>query len=256
MNEYVRSQLQFLRELSDLDTHVCELQAKIKETETAFAELKEKISKKKEDYTKRIAQLKASEHTEHSEEIKLKEAEAELKKIQSLLNLAQRNEEYNILLKKRDSIRSQISALEDAVLEKLTEIDTERTCLTELTRELSREEDQLKVASEQTKNEIDALQSELDKLLARREELKTKISSETFTRYERVLNKEKRRAVVNIKDGICQGCYRTITPEQINTIMRGESVIYCRNCNRILYLEETQQESSPDKGDSAPGTSK
>jgi hypothetical protein len=255
MNEYVRSQLEFLRELSDLDSRVSELQTKMKEKETALATLKEKLSKNKEEYATRTHQLKESEHAEHSEEVKLKEAEAELKKAQILLNSAQRNEEYNILLKKRDSIRSQISALEDAALARLAEIDSARARLAELTKELSHEEEELKAASEQTKKEVDALQNEVDKLLLRREELKTKISSEIFTRYERVLNKEKRRVVVCIKDGICQGCYRTITPEQINTIMRGESLIYCRNCNRILYLQEPEQQTLPEEGGSAPDSS-
>jgi predicted nucleic acid-binding Zn-ribbon protein len=256
MNEYVRSQLEFLRELSDLDSRVSELQAKMKEKETSFSQLKEKLSKNKEEYAKCTSQLKVSEHAEHSEEVQLKEAEAELKKTQILLNSAQRNEEYSILLKKRDSIRSQISALEDAALARLAEIDSARTRLAELTEEISREENEVKAAEEQKEKEMGALQNEADKLLSRREELKTKISSEIFTRYERVLNKEKRRVVVCIKNGICQGCYRTITPEQINTIMRGESLIFCRNCNRILYLEEPEQESSPDKGGPAPDSSK
>jgi hypothetical protein len=256
MNEYVRSQLEYLRELSDLDARASEVQAEMKDKETAFAQLKEKLANNKEEHAKCISQLKMSEHAEHSEEVKLKEAEEELKKTQILLNSAQRNEEYSILLKKRDSVRNQISALEDAALTRLAQIDSDRTHLAELTKEISREEDEVKAAEEQKEKEMAALQSEVDNLLSRREELKTKISSEIFTRYERVLNKEKRRVVVCIKNGICQGCYRTITPEQINIIMRGESIIYCRNCNRILYLEETQQQCPPAEGGSAPNSSK
>jgi hypothetical protein len=256
MDEYVRSQLEFLRQLSDLDSRVSELQANINQKKTSLAQLEKELSKNREEYSVLSGRIKIIEHEEHSGEIKLKETEEELKKVQILLNSAQRNEEFSILLKKRDSIRSQISALEDAALEKLSEIDSERARLAKLTQELAREENQLKASSKQTEEDVFALQSEVDKLMLQRQELTSKISSETLTRYERVLNKEKRKVVVSIKDGICQGCYRSIPPEQVNIIMRGDLLVYCRNCNRILYIEETQQQSPPAEGGSTPNSSK
>jgi predicted nucleic acid-binding Zn-ribbon protein len=42
-------------------------------------------------------------------------------------------------------------------------------------------------------------------------------------------------AVAEAKNGSCTACFMTLRPQVMAEIRRGEDVIVCDNCNRILY---------------------
>ncbi|MFH1422508.1 MAG: C4-type zinc ribbon domain-containing protein [Planctomycetota bacterium] len=240
MDNNFNRELPSLRELSDLDTRISEIQAEIKNKNKKLHEYKDNLIKKNKEYEEKVSKVKTNEHVEHFEEIQLKEVEAELDKIQNLLNNASNNEEYSLLLKKRDNIKKNISELEDAVLEKLDNIEKNKEELIELQQTLSVEKDKVSSQSEQIEKEIVLLKDEINKLRSQRDNLKKNISREALNRYDRVLEKEKIRVVVSVRNGTCQGCYISVTPQQINVLMRGDTLVFCKKCNRILYIAEEE----------------
>jgi predicted nucleic acid-binding Zn-ribbon protein len=44
-------------------------------------------------------------------------------------------------------------------------------------------------------------------------------------------------AVVPVEARICQGCYLTLTPNDLMNLQAGNLVV-CKSCQRILYLPE------------------
>jgi uncharacterized protein len=53
-------------------------------------------------------------------------------------------------------------------------------------------------------------------------------------------------AVAEARNGACSACFMTLRPQVMAEVRRGEEVITCDNCNRILYAGST---------DTAPNTS-
>ena len=42
-------------------------------------------------------------------------------------------------------------------------------------------------------------------------------------------------AVVNILQGVCQGCFMNIPPQKFNLLLRGDDFLECPTCQRIIY---------------------
>ena len=45
-------------------------------------------------------------------------------------------------------------------------------------------------------------------------------------------------AVVPIRNGQCTGCHMRVSPNLINEIQRGQKLMTCESCARIVYTEE------------------
>ena len=43
-------------------------------------------------------------------------------------------------------------------------------------------------------------------------------------------------AVSAIKDGTCQACRVTVRPQQIMQARKGDEIVLCESCKRILYV--------------------
>ena len=69
------------------------------------------------------------------------------------------------------------------------------------------------------------------------------INAEIFKRYQRIREKKDGVAVVPVADGFCGGCSIALPPQLINDVLKGEDLVACRNCLRILYLKEKNEGS-------------
>jgi predicted nucleic acid-binding Zn-ribbon protein len=48
------------------------------------------------------------------------------------------------------------------------------------------------------------------------------------------------RAVGPVKNGICQACNMNIPPQRFNELIKGNSLLFCPNCRRIIYWAEDE----------------
>ncbi|MCM3870248.1 MAG: C4-type zinc ribbon domain-containing protein, partial [Pyrinomonadaceae bacterium] len=42
-------------------------------------------------------------------------------------------------------------------------------------------------------------------------------------------------AVAEARNGACMACFMALRPQAMSQVRRGEEVVTCENCNRILY---------------------
>ena len=62
--------------------------------------------------------------------------------------------------------------------------------------------------------------------------------------YERVLKARDGKAVVPVELKNCGGCQMAITPNDLNRLHSSSELVYCRSCERILYLKEVAQQKA------------
>ena len=56
-----------------------------------------------------------------------------------------------------------------------------------------------------------------------------------------LLSKRAGLAVVRTVDGVCQGCYMSIPPQQFNEVRKGDRLMACPTCQRMLYFQEEEE---------------
>ena len=159
---------------------------------------------------------------------------AEERKFQGQLPLVKKNEEYTALLheiagakKKRSDRETDLLTLMDdeerrqgekPALEKLVAVD-EAEAAARL-RAIAAEE-------AQGVEWVTVVEAERATLVGR-------LTPGTRSRYERIRASKEGRAVVPIQKGACGGCYRGQPPQMLQEARRGDRLLVCDGCGRLL----------------------
>jgi predicted nucleic acid-binding Zn-ribbon protein len=159
-----------------------------------------------------------------------------LSKYKGQLTELKTNKEYQTMQHEIATAEQAIRSLEDRVLERMEEGEN-------LTRELKTAEAELKtqqaaIAAERKALDTEAatLQKTADETAAARVAAAKALSPAALNLFEHVSKQRKGLAVAEARDGGCTVCHVRMRPQMFNEVRRGENLIQCESCLRILYF--------------------
>jgi predicted nucleic acid-binding Zn-ribbon protein len=135
-----------------------------------------------------------------------------------------------------DSLKARQRELEDRVLEAMSATEDAEKELQEGERGLSDMEAQWQAEQESLSRQRDDLKRELQELEGRRSRQEVTIDAETIRQYDVLRAAHQGRAVAKVERGICQGCRITLPMHVLQKARRGNHLVQCTSCERILYL--------------------
>jgi predicted nucleic acid-binding Zn-ribbon protein len=189
-------------------------------------------------------QLAAAKQTLEDAEGGMRQAEAALQDQEALLQKLEgqqfqvkSNDAYSALLSEMDRARESISEHETKILEHMEAIERSRGQLAEVQKQV----DETHARLEAERRAIDARDpectSEIGRFQALRAEVGPDIGRDLLAQYERI-KKRRRPSVILVREERCGGCRVGIPPQAFIEIIRGESIVTCGNCTRILIHAE------------------
>ncbi|HEX5832516.1 MAG TPA: C4-type zinc ribbon domain-containing protein [Pyrinomonadaceae bacterium] len=149
---------------------------------------------------------------------------------------SKKQEEYTAAIREADAARKQISTLETQILEQMETLEKAEAALKERADEIatlnSDREARLKAFDEET-------QRQSQQLIASRAE-----RDQVFANLPKPMSAMYSRISARIRDGVavaearnrsCSACFMALRPQVMAEIRRGEEIITCDNCGRILF---------------------
>jgi predicted nucleic acid-binding Zn-ribbon protein len=150
------------------------------------------------------------------------------------------NKEFQAIGREISAARKQTAELEEQVLQKIGQIEelrgegaTRSTTLADLEQNTAQRR-QEKLA------EIAAIQKDIDADVARRGEITKHLPASLIKRYNSLREQRRGQAVAIARDGYCLGCNMNLPPQLYNTLFRGDEMICCPHCQRVLILKQQQ----------------
>ena len=236
----MKETLQKLIELQRTDDGVLALQTRIDE-------LDQQLGGARTDLDAAIAGVETAHQAKqeaqaatHSLEVDLEQAEDEIKKLEIQLNKASSNKEYQGLLLKIGGIKANNGKVEEQILMSMDVVE-EKERGEEAAKAAQREaEAGLRAAEAKVDEQRQGLMQELADLKTGRDELAGSIDPSKLKLYERIRggNRKSGSAVVAVYGEYCQGCQMAVRPQDVTALVKGDTIVLCRTCQRILVLEE------------------
>lgn len=171
------------------------------------------------------------------------EREALVQKDNRLLG-TKTNKEYTAVQHEIELTRERIDSLETEDLELMTELDV----LVPQKKELEKISQETRINNTSKIDEIqkkfDSIESDIKKLERKSKKALKDINSKTLTIYNRLRKGKGGLAVstVNPVKHSCKGCYKQLPPQKVVEVRRGNKIIFCENCGRILVWDEGNEE--------------
>lgn len=234
MNE----QLKGLIELQEVDLLLDRIRSEIDHIPKEIDRLKtesEQSQASLDELKKKITELQVDKK---NEELELKTKEEELKKHQSELFSIKTNEAYTALLKEIEEGKRLKNDIEDTVLAVMEQEDALLAQEKIKKEELAKKKEEVTKQQKELEDKLQRLKQNLQEVQSDQKQKIANIKSEIVKRYQRIREKKDGVAVVPIADRFCGGCSIALPPQVINDVLKGEDLVACRNCLRILYLKE------------------
>jgi len=135
-----------------------------------------------------------------------------------------------------DSLKARQRELEDRALEAMSAAEEVEKALAEAERRLLDMETGWQAEQESLRQQRDVLRQEIQELEQSRSGQEATIDAEMIRQYESLRALHQGRAVAKVERGICQGCRITLPMHVLQRARRGNHLVQCTSCERILYL--------------------
>ncbi|NTV57425.1 MAG: hypothetical protein HGA74_09075, partial [Deltaproteobacteria bacterium] len=90
------------------------------------------------------------------------------------------------------------------------------------------------------KTELLGLEKDLDALQKERSQLCCDFDQGLLKKYVFLRERKGGLAISSVVTGVCQTCHMGIPPQKFNELIRGNDLMTCPHCNRIIYWGEDQ----------------
>ncbi len=134
-----------------------------------------------------------------------------------------------------DYLRRRQSAVEDEALLSMGEVEEQEDALRTAQEHLTSAEQEWEELREVLRKDVEELGSRLTFLEAERAEISKRIPERNLTAYTVLRRQRGGQAVALLENGICQGCRVALPTSVVQRVRRGDEIVYCGSCQRILY---------------------
>jgi predicted nucleic acid-binding Zn-ribbon protein len=231
-----------LEDLQELDLKTDGRQGEIQGFLMEIEALDKRLQEAEDVIATRNAELSGLEAERKTLEDNLAAENANISRSEANLKGITTQKEYQAVNKEIASAKKLIVELEEQILQKISRGEELKAEIVQLQADQQQLTENLASQKGEIQVKIDQRQSEAALEGAVREGLASKIPGGMINRYEKLRGARRGVAVVEARDGSCLGCNMHIPPQMYNNLFRGEELITCPHCQRILVLHQEGQE--------------
>ena len=182
--------------------------------------------------------IKTAKMTSDRKNLDLKTGEAKIRDLETKLNTASSNKEYQALRDQIAAAKMAGSVLSDEILEGMEQVDQLEVTANEAQQKVAAAKEELAKIEQQVRASADSLQADVVRLEGELKAAENLLPADFRADYERIVRSKGEDALAQVEDGSCSGCCQPIRANQQNDL-RMDRAVFCA-CGRLLYLPEGQ----------------
>ena len=234
-------ELKTLVELQNLDREIKDVTQELERLPELLAAETGKLQELKEGYATFGQDLENLKSRRRSLESEMADMEEGIKKSRQRLMEIKSNIEHKAMLKEIAFKEDQRDKKETGILEIMDLMEAKTREIAEQDQKAKEQQAFLDQQQVYFKGQIKELKKQLASLEEVRRKLRKGVSAPMFKRYEFIRQRRNGTAVAPVREGVCLGCNMNILPQQFIDLQKGEEILQCPHCQRILYwLDELQ----------------
>jgi uncharacterized protein len=191
------------------------------EREQNIAKLVEKISGL--DKQKREFEADAADRLSH------------VKDRQSKMMQVQTGREQTALLKEIEDGKKSVKENEEKIVALMEESEGLIAKVEEEKNLLKGEKELVEEEKEKVRTAIEVINQTKKAKDAERQNQAQIVDQRLLKKYETLRARRNGLAMANVIQGVCQGCFMAIPPQKYNTLLKGDKMLDCPSCQRIVY---------------------
>ncbi|EJG8373160.1 zinc ribbon domain-containing protein [Campylobacter coli] len=237
MNKY----LEQLVLLSKIDQEIDSFEPKMESISKTLKDAENKIAKFNVELNNLENEIQDVENQKVQNNAHISEFSAKIKELSKKSGAVKTEKEANALKIEEDIAKEQLDAANDEIVRLDKILENKELFKKELLEERTKEEQNLDEIKVSTSSQMDGLEKERMNVYTKKTKLVAEMNQKVLSFYEKIRKWAKNTAVVPVKKQACYGCFMKIYDKTYLSVIKGEEIITCPHCGRILYKEQEDQ---------------
>ncbi len=237
LSKYI-DQIKKLVELQEIDSEMIKLKERLVNAPKHLEELQASLS----DIESQIEQTRERLDLLNQQKDKLKkdieEDSHKIKKSKNKLMMVSNTKEYHAMMREMDNLEKLNRFREEEMTNLIEDIQIHQEKMEELSKEEESFRDELAVSQSTLDSEMQKINKRITQLEKNRKKACANVPVPILSRYNFIRDKLNNPVIVSVKRGVCTGCYISIPPQAFIEIQKGEQILSCPNCQRLIFWEE------------------
>ncbi|HEX4773725.1 MAG TPA: C4-type zinc ribbon domain-containing protein [Bryobacteraceae bacterium] len=230
--------------LQALDRKIADLEKEIAALPKQIADLERKL----QSHTVRLeadrAALAANQRDRKKAETEIQAHEQKISKLRDQMLQAKNNEQYRAFMNEIAYAEAEIRKAEDGILDLMEAAEPLDQNVKTAEIQLKKEREQIETEKARARERTIADQKALAEARAERESVFASMSPKVQAEYERIRRKTKGSVVADATEGRCSACQISLRPQPFQDLRKGETIINCESCGRMLTYNPVVDVSS------------
>ncbi|MFP5222546.1 MAG: zinc ribbon domain-containing protein [Acidobacteriota bacterium] len=211
-------------ELANAPKEIQGLEKKFQDTEAAKEQVREKLNYLT-DQLKRL-------------ETDLADDSVRLKKSKSKMMMVGNSKEYHAMVREMDSLEKLNRSRDEEKAAFAEELERQAAADQEVTAQADAVRVELDAARAGLAERMAAAEKRLEVLNGQRREACKVLPPPILSRYEFIRSRLANPVIVSVDLGVCSGCNISIPPQAYIELQKGQQILSCPNCQRLIYWQQ------------------
>ena len=245
----MKAELEKLINLQKTDSEIRRLKQSLNTADTRRAELEREFEK----HAFSIREIQERRDRLNSERAELDKHIAEnktyLERAERNLKHAQNQKEYETAMRETDALQKQITAFETQTIENMTTLEGVEKEIADRADEINSLDQKRADAISEFDGSVLKDRAELKKIEGGRDDVFKTLPANLAAVYNRLAQRSRDGiAVAEVTGGSCSACFMALRPQMQVEVKRGEQIITCESCTRILYIAPADSKAAAGEG--------
>lgn len=247
----MKTELEKLIDLQKTDSEIRRLKQSITSADARRAELEREFEK----HAFSIREIQERRDRLHAERAELEKHIAEnrtyLERAERNLKHAQNQKEYETAMRETDALQKQITTFETQLIENMSGVEEVDKEIEARADEINTIDEKRSAALAEFDSELERDRTDLERIESGRGEVFATLPPTLASVYNRLAQRSRDGiAVAEVVDGSCSACFMALRPQMLVEVRRGEQIITCESCTRILYVAPAGTKAAAVEGQS------
>ena len=230
-----------LIKLQAIDSEIAGFDKSIAKHQAIIAGREQAIAEKQEAIAAHRGKIELLNQKQRETKIEHDDAGGRVKDRQNKMMQVQTSREHQALLKEIEENKKILKESEDRILQFIEQVEQLEQEVANLENLCTGEQQLLAEEIANVEKEVQRIEQSKKSVVNQREADAAELQGPYLKRYTLLLNKRDGLAVVPINGSVCQGCFMSLPPQQVNEVRKADKLNLCPTCQRILYYKEVEE---------------
>lgn len=239
----MKEKLEKLKSLQDVLAERYEIESKVEALPKRLIGNTESLERERKEYIQKNSEYENEKNHVNELKASLEEITKSREENEKNMDNIQTHREYEILEKQISDAQEQENSIRKELLREEKRLSELNDILEEKKSSIDFNENELNKTKASQEQELAAYNAKLEELKSQETDVSDGIEQEILIKFQRII-KRNRKGIVAVKGNVCDGCHMILPAQFANEVHRGEKILFCPYCSRILFYEESTDDSN------------